>query len=261
MSRSNALRSTLKRGPLSDLFFASVDGRIIALDFDTGLYYALSGADETTWRILLSTGDVRRAAQHLATNYDVTVDKARADLENAIGVVSEKRKSARAHSRASMRHRQQRPHVVRFVSALFRLSVRDFSQIAALVAVASIVEIGLRFVRVDKLATMLGATIGNGEPTATSVSVVSQDDRTLAEQELLKNLDRVMRRWIGGDTCLRRALVAAVFLRPRNPVLYFGTRQTDGEFAAHAWLDANGIVVNDPGDWVPLTSNWGRELV
>lgn len=60
-------------------------------------------------------------------------------------------------------------------------------------------------------------------------------------------VDRVFRRWPGGDTCLRRALVLGRRLAPLHPTLRLGALAApDGELTGHAWLEVDGRPLGEP---------------
>jgi hypothetical protein len=71
----------------------------------------------------------------------------------------------------------------------------------------------------------------------------------------MRNVDRCMSRWPGGDTCLRRALVSGQRLHALDPVLRLGVRMLDGQVLAHAWLEIDGRSM-DPhiAEFAPLRS-------
>ncbi|WP_051400084.1 lasso peptide biosynthesis B2 protein [Haloechinothrix halophila] len=50
--------------------------------------------------------------------------------------------------------------------------------------------------------------------------------------------------WPAGDTCLRRCLLLGHRLRQLDPVLRIGVRREDAVFAAHAWLEIDGVALD-----------------
>ncbi|GAA2743237.1 hypothetical protein GCM10009868_16230 [Terrabacter aerolatus] len=115
---------------------------------------------------------------------------------------------------------------------------------AAALAIACLVEVGVRVVRLPELAAWLGVPLST-EPLAPTDPDTRVDLPACAKRRLAAT-ERVMRHWRFGDTCLRRALVAGCLLRRLHPVLRIGVTKVEGEVRAHAWIEIEGRT-HDPG--------------
>lgn len=107
------------------------------------------------------------------------------------------------------------------------------------------VELGLRVTSLPRLARLLDVHLdlnGAGEnppPEATMAFF------TTSQRQRIEAIDRVLRRWPLGDTCLRRSLLWGHALRSRAPRLRIGVaRNTSGEIIAHSWLEFDDHAVS-----------------
>jgi hypothetical protein len=110
--------------------------------------------------------------------------------------------------------------------------------VVTVVAVALFVEVGLRTLKLPRLAGMLGVRLDleSARPPRGFAPVVP----TWGSQSATR-VDRVMKGWPGGGTCLRRCLVLGQRLRGLDPVLRIGVqREADGSLVAHSWLEIDG---------------------
>lgn len=106
------------------------------------------------------------------------------------------------------------------------------------IATAALVEVCLQLrLPLPRVAAALGSPLRTG-PVA---DLQDEPPRLLrwALQELY-DVDRVLRRWPFGDTCLRRCLVAGRRLRGVSPELVLGVMRKDGVILAHSWLEVGG---------------------
>lgn len=124
-------------------------------------------------------------------------------------------------------------------SRLRRLSLRDWYLVAAIGLTATAVEIGLRVLRLPKLARLAGVPLALADAPAVQRAV--GDVLPLRLRRELAVVRRVMAHWPWGDTCLRIALVAGHRLRRLSPSLRVGVAIVDGEVRAHAWLEVQGV--------------------
>ena len=122
------------------------------------------------------------------------------------------------------------------VRALRDLSWRDRAEVVVIVAVAAVVEVGIRFMRLPRLAKMLGAELDTS-PARGQRMTKPPPAWAVKRLELCRG---VLRRWPGGNTCLRRSLVMGNRVRPLHPMLRVGVAKKSGELAAHAWLEFDG---------------------
>lgn len=122
---------------------------------------------------------------------------------------------------------------------------------------ALVVEVGLATTTLPRLARLLGVRLvgDDGDDGRRLVRAASPRDwyrrRRIA-------VDRVMRSWPFGDTCLRRALVLGHRIRPLRPVLVIGVRHDEGALAAHAWLVVGGVTLDPTASlYAPLIGDGG----
>lgn len=115
----------------------------------------------------------------------------------------------------------------------------------ATLVVAAVVEVGLRWTTLPRLASRLGtplATPGTGGPDSPTGPLVLVLPPWARRQ--VSATRRVLRRWPFGDTCLRQALISGHRLRRLGPELHVGVARIDGEIRAHAWLVIRGGVLD-----------------
>lgn len=138
------------------------------------------------------------------------------------------------------------------LSRLARLKPFDWYESAVVLIVACVVEICVRRMTLARLTRWLGVRLADGR--APTVSTESRYPRGVATRKLAA-VDRVMKRWPFGDTCLRRCLVGGQRLRKLRPVLHIGVRSTDQGVTAHSWLEVAGQSL-DPssGQFLTLTA-------
>lgn len=137
-----------------------------------------------------------------------------------------------------------------------RLRLSEVPSLCAALALAVVVEVGLRTTTLPRLARALGTPLavdGSDAYAAPADAVLLPDWAVLR----MHSVRRVLRHWPFGDTCLRQALVCGWLLRRLRPALQLGVAKVDGEVRAHAWLVVGGTVV-DPrravSSYQPLTA-------
>lgn len=132
------------------------------------------------------------------------------------------------------------------VRTLFRRPPSAWLRATHAVALAALVEAGLRTVQLPRLARALGVQLVlDGSPSAVGdVSCVSLTER---EREGLDVTWRVLRHRPFNGTCLRRALLGARVLRHRDHAVRIGVQKLAGEVKAHAWLELDGVVLDPDG--------------
>ncbi len=114
----------------------------------------------------------------------------------------------------------------------------DLARTAAALLVALVVELGLRTMRLPRLARLLGVPLEAApgpavEPTELVVVPRWARRRLVATRRALRHSPY-------GDSCLRVALVGGFLVRRLDPVLRIGVAKHDGEIRAHAWLEIGG---------------------
>jgi hypothetical protein len=105
--------------------------------------------------------------------------------------------------------------------------------LVALAVVLLGIEIGLRTVRVDRVASVLGVRFLPGGSLTGGDEMLPVSNR---ERRWLRNAARLLRRWPLDSTCLRRSLLTGWVLRGHSPQLVIGVRAENGSIAAHAWI-------------------------
>lgn len=126
-----------------------------------------------------------------------------------------------------------------------RRLVPELPETFAALVVAAVVEVGLRWTTLPRLAELLGTPLvasrsgGPDSPSGPLVLVLPAKAR-----RQVSATRRVLRRWPFGDTCLRQALISGQRLRRLRPELHVGVAKIDGEIRAHAWLVIRGGVLD-----------------
>ena len=136
-------------------------------------------------------------------------------------------------------------------------SVAEVLATLHVLALAVLVEVGVRVARIDRLASGLGVELAQGRPPMTSRTPAAHALEPL-EKVRCTAVARVMRRWpTAGGTCLREALLYGHVLRARHPRVHLGARIADKEILAHAWLSYDGGTIGFRSDFVELMSDGG----
>jgi hypothetical protein len=137
-----------------------------------------------------------------------------------------------------------------------RVRVAEVPWLCAALALAVVVEVGLRTTTLPRLARAFRTPLAvDGSEAYADPAVATLLPRWAVLR--MHAVRRVLRHWPFGDSCLRQALVCGWLLRRLRPVLQVGVAKVDGEVRAHAWLVVNGAVV-DPrravSSYQPLTA-------
>jgi hypothetical protein len=131
--------------------------------------------------------------------------------------------------------------VLTSVRATCRRQLARARLLVVVVALLVRVEIGLRHRPLPDLCRRLGIGLGGAVPDRAAGEV--PDREWLARR--VRAVDRVMRHWPPGDTCLRRCLVLGRLLRRTSPTLVLGVRRVEGSSVeAHSWLEIGGRPVD-----------------
>jgi hypothetical protein len=132
------------------------------------------------------------------------------------------------------------------VRTVLRMPPRRWRDLLVAAVIAARVERALRAGGLSRAARISGVRVGmNG--SAADVGTVSQVSFTVREREQLDTAWRMLRQPPFNGTCLRRALVGGYFVRHRDPLLRIGVTKRDGEVAAHAWLEIDGVSLDPDG--------------
>ena len=66
-----------------------MDGEAVIIDLATGLYYSMDGVGGDVWELIEHGHAVSQIAEAVAVRYDVTLERARADLDKLVGALAE----------------------------------------------------------------------------------------------------------------------------------------------------------------------------
>ncbi len=143
----------------------------------------------------------------------------------------------------------------RAVRSATRVPVRRWPAVLHAITLWGIVELGLRFVALPRLAAAMGV------PLALSTAELDDAPRpqwTPAELDTMALALKVLRRRPFDGTCLRRSLVVGHLIRHRSPQLCLGAKKLDGRVSAHAWLEIDRafVDVEEPDSFV--SEHWKR---
>jgi hypothetical protein len=131
------------------------------------------------------------------------------------------------------------------LARLRRIDRRDWPAVLVTVAVAVVVEVGLRTTRLPALARRVGA------PLAAAATETSRPPGELdLPADTVRRLQiavRILRHMPFDEKCLRRSLVCGWHLRRLDPELVVGVAVVDGEVKAHAWLTVHGVSLDPSG--------------
>lgn len=213
------------------------DGETVLLHLPSGTYLALDATASRIVELLNEHGDPEKAAAALAALYGIEPARAQGDVGAVVGAVQ--------GLSAPRTGRGRRPTVagVRVVTrSWWRQPWRYRMTSLQVVAVAAVVEVGLRTTGVDRLARLLGVPLATGGAPAPALGVGDAGFLSERERRVHWALFWVMTRWLYDGTCLRRALVLGWFLRRRHPVLRLGML-SEGD-VAHAWIEVDGRALN-----------------
>lgn len=140
---------------------------------------------------------------------------------------------------------------LRLLVRAVHMGPRNVLRILYAFALLAAAEVGLRLVSVRQLAAWWGVPLSL-EPGPSLHRLEAPNWRlTPAEQRMLWAVRRVTPRLYGNERgCLRRSLVVGHLLRHRSPVLRIGLHAQAASFAAHAWVEVDGVRVEDDNDGV-----------
>lgn len=143
------------------------------------------------------------------------------------------------------------------LARLRRLPVRERLATLHLLALAGLVEVGVRLVPLPRLARSLGLALGADRvaPPA-GARVLNGAGLTARERRQVRAVRRLMSRWsLAPGPCLREALLLGHVLRRHGPVLRLGVAHVGGALAGHAWVEVRGAVVGGSDPFLPLSGS------
>jgi hypothetical protein len=136
-----------------------------------------------------------------------------------------------------------------------RLPAGDRRATIRALATLLVVESTIRWVRLPRLARMLGVDLQARPPTfpPPSVATVIRSGDDLAEPlaRARRSVARLMAIWpFGAGPCLRESLVLGHLVREHHPVLRLGVARHGRRPRAHAWIEVDDLALNDPEGFV-----------
>lgn len=131
--------------------------------------------------------------------------------------------------------------MIRSLSGFARLSLRDKRAAVQVLALALLLDAGLRAVAFPTLLRWLGLSLVR-RPAQRPTPGGEALERTV------KSVDRVLQRWPAEGRCLRRTLVLGVLLREYAPVVRLGVTRRGGVVGAHAWLEIDDLPIGEAAD-------------
>ena len=140
----------------------------------------------------------------------------------------------------------------RAVSRARALTLTDRFAIIRLLGLATLVEIGLRTIRLPALARLLGVRLDWSKTPSSPPGMPGS--LSPSDQRKVRNVVRVMRHWpFAEGTCLRQSLMLGRILRSRHPLLRIGVQGRDREIVAHAWVEMDGVALGGRDGYLPLS--------
>jgi hypothetical protein len=136
-----------------------------------------------------------------------------------------------------------------------RVPARQWPLVLHVVLAWVVVELGLRLVRLPRLAAALGVPLSLTAP-APDPGVRARWDA--AELERMALALKVLRRRPFDGTCLRRSLVVGHLMRRRRPRLCLGAKKTAGRVSAHAWLEIDRAFIDVEEPESMVSDDWRR---
>ena len=123
--------------------------------------------------------------------------------------------------------------------------------LARMLGLAAIVEVGVRFVQLPRLANVLGVNLNwarePSSPPGIPTSLRVEDRRKVT------NVIWVMRHWpFAEGTCLRQSLMLGRVLKDHHPQLRIGVQGRNGDIVAHAWIELDGVAMGGQDGYLPL---------
>jgi hypothetical protein len=239
-------------------------GDVVVLHVPSGVYLRFDSTASTIVDLLVDTRDADLAAAALSSRYSIPAERATTDVESVLSAIS----SLKA-SRSSTPRRPSLSGSMETIRSWWGLPPTLKIPVVQATAVVIVVEAGIRFTDVARLAGLMRVPLSAEPPVRSDVSVAEPtaggrvDDAkpvttlTTREQRNYVATMWVLDRWLYDGTCLRRALVSGYFLRRHHPSLRLGLID-DGE-TSHAWIEAEGQSFNAVPVSGTFTGTWGPD--
>lgn len=146
---------------------------------------------------------------------------------------------------------------------LRRLSWRQRWLLLQAFAILPVIVLGLRLLGYQRLRSLL-LRLSSAPPDHTHTTLILQQGQETAR--LTQAAASRLPFWV---SCLAQSITIWWLLRRQSLAsdIRIGVNRNDGDFQAHAWVEINGIILNDkadvhqrysPFDQIPLSSKAGR---
>jgi hypothetical protein len=140
-----------------------------------------------------------------------------------------------------------------------RVPLRRWPALVGTAVLVGGVELGLRTVRLPRLARWMGVPLADTGGTSSVGPTTSDGPSAQAspgppaaplvlsarERRRVRDLRRLLAVPGVDGTCLRQGLLVGRALRRHDPRLVLGVAKKDGVVTAHAWIELEGWVVDD----------------
>jgi hypothetical protein len=146
-----------------------------------------------------------------------------------------------------------------------RLPVQERRTLLHALVTLLFVEATIRWTRLPRIASALGVRLHvdpqrpSAAPSYPPPPPPPDADLAVAIVDARRNVARVMDVWpLGAGPCLRSSLVLGHLIRDRDPVLRLGVARVGHRLRAHAWIEVDGVPVNDPEGFLAFGAGAGR---
>ena len=125
-----------------------------------------------------------------------------------------------------------------------RLPPRDLLATVWAGVLIAAAEVAVRVAPIGKSAGLFGVSLVSEIGEGSALPTLSA-----SEARGVRAVRRLLPRIYGSERgCLRRSLALGHVLRAHDPVMRIGVARREGDFSAHAWIELNGVPIEDPGD-------------
>ena len=139
-----------------------------------------------------------------------------------------------------------------------QLPLRDVLTVVRALFVIVVVELSIRWVRLQRLGRWLGIRI-DLEPTTADGLLMPLDELPATAQRQLRCTWKLADAWpFGEGPCLRRALVGGHLVRRLDPAVRLGVVGDRDSLFVHAWLEIDGRPLERIDDYARFEHVHGR---
>jgi hypothetical protein len=139
-----------------------------------------------------------------------------------------------------MVHRADLVRTCRKARRALRLPPRELLTAARVLLVISLVEVAIRWIRLDRLTRWLGVRL-DLRPVQANHELLPIESLPAVAQRQLRCTWKVADVWpFSEGPCLRRALVGGHLVRRLDPAIRLGVIGDADTMSAHAWLEIDG---------------------